>query len=294
MRSEGGIIMTYKSMIFMPGNNPGMLFSSSILGADAIIIDLEDAVSANEKDAARLLVREYLLSIDNPVDVLIRINPLDTPYFYDDLDTIMGLNFQGIMLPKASVESMRALDKYLNEKNADYFIFGLVETAMGLENSLEILAQSKRVKGVLLGAEDLTLDLGAKRTKPSEEIRYARQKIIAVSKALQIEAIDTPFTDTDDIEGLKIDTEFAKSMGMTGKAAISPRHIDAINEIFAPTEKEVEHAIRVCEGAIDAKEKGLGAWSLDGKMVDAPIIKRAVSLLKGTEFFKEGYNDLLK
>lgn len=286
--------MTYKSMIFMPGNNPGMLFSSSILGADAIIIDLEDAVSANEKDAARLLVKEYISSIENPVDIVIRINPLDTPYFYDDLDTIMGLDFQGIMLPKASVESMRALDKYLNEKNADYFIFGLVETAMGLENSLEILSQSKRVKGVLLGAEDLTLDLGAKRTKPSEEIRYARQKIIAVSKALQIEAIDTPFTDTDDIEGLKKDTEFAKSMGMTGKAAISPRHIDAINEIFAPTEKEIEHAIRVCEGAIDAKRRGLGAWSLDGKMVDAPIIKRAVSLLRGTEYFKEEYNDLVK
>ena len=93
--------------------------------------------------------------------------------------------------------------------------------------------------------------------------------------------------------GLKKDTEFAKSIGMTGKAAISPRHVETINNVFAPTDAEVEHAVRVCEGAIDAKEKGLGAWSLDGKMVDAPIIKRAVNLLKQTDYFKEEYNDLL-
>lgn len=281
-------------MLFMPGNNPGMLFSSSVLGADAIIIDLEDAVSQGEKDAARILVREYLNNFENPTDVLVRVNPTDTPYFYDDMEMLMEVkHLDAIMLPKASVESVKAIDKFLNEKNSDKKVFCLIETAMGVEDSLNILSASDRIIGVLLGAEDLTLDLGAERTKASEEIRYSRQKIVAVSKAVEIQAIDTPFTDTDDIEGLKKDTEFAKAMGMTGKSAISPRHVQYINEIFSPTDQEVEHAVRVCEGAIDAKIKGLGAWSLDGKMVDAPIIKRAVNLLRSTPYFKEEYNDLL-
>lgn len=285
--------MAYKSMLFMPGNNPGMLFSSSVLGADAIIIDLEDAVSASEKDAARILVREYLSGFENPTDVLVRVNPTDTPYFYDDMEMLVDMKLDAIMLPKASVESVKAIDKFLNERNSNLKVFALIETAMGVEDSLNILSASDRIIGVLLGAEDLTLDLGAERTKASEEIRYSRQKIVAVSKALEIQAVDTPFTDTDDMEGLKKDAEFAKAMGMTGKAAISPRHVMTINDVFLPTEAEIEHAVRVCEGAIDAKEKGLGAWSLDGKMVDAPIIKRAVNLLRSTSYFKEEYNDLL-
>lgn len=284
----------YRSMLFMPGNNPGMLFSSSVLGADAIIIDLEDAVAQSEKDSARILVREYLSSFEKKgSDILVRVNPTDTPYFYDDLDMIKGLDIDAIMLPKASVESVELLDDYLDQNKWDVKIFALIETALGVENSLNILSKSDKVIGVLLGGEDLSLDLGAERTKGSEEIRYSRQKIVAVSKALQIQAIDTPFTDTDDLKGLKEDALFAKSMGMTGKSAISPRHVGRINTVFSPTEEEILYAIRVAEGAIDAKKKGLGAWSLDGEMIDAPVIKRALGVLSGTEHFKEEYNDLL-
>lgn len=286
--------MSYRTMLFIPGNNPGMLLNSDILGADALIIDLEDAVALTEKDAARLLVKEYLNTFSRNTDVYIRINPFDSPYFYADLDTIKNLDIKGIVLPKASIDSMEVLDKYLDEKNVDFNIIGLIETAMGLELSLEILRKSKRVIGVLLGAEDLTLDLGAKRTKQSDEIRYARSRIIAVSKALQIEAIDTPWTDTDDYEGLELDTLNAKNLGMTGKALISPRHVDIVNKIFSPSEIEIEYAIRVIEGVKVAREKGLGAFSLDGKMVDLPIIKRALNLLKMGGVYKEEYDELLK
>lgn len=286
--------MSYKTLLFMPGNNPGMLQSSDILGADGLIIDLEDAVAITEKDAARILVSEYLNSFETKSDVFIRVNPLDTPFFYKDLDAIKNLDITGVVLPKASEESMEALDKYLSDNNLDFKVIGLIETAMGLEMALQILSRSKKVIGVLLGAEDLTLDLGAKRTKESEEIAYARSRIIAVSKALQIEAIDTPFTDTDDYEGLKIDALNAKDLGMTGKALISPRHVDIVNNIFAPSEKEVNYALRVVEGVKAANEKGLGAFSLDGKMVDAPIIKRALNLLKMSGDYKEEYDGLLK
>lgn len=286
--------MGYRTMLFIPGNNPGMLLNSDILGADAVIIDLEDAVALNEKDAARILVSEYLRAFDRGTDVFIRINPYDSPYFYDDLSMIKNLDIKGIVLPKASVESMEALDSFLNYNNSEFCIVALIETALGLELSLDILRKSKRVVGVLLGAEDLTLDLGAKRTKGSDEIQYARSRIIAVSKALQIEAIDTPWTDTDDYEGLKIDTLNAKNLGMTGKALISPRHVDIVNEIFSPSKKELEYAIRVMEGVKIAKEKGLGAFSLDGKMVDLPIIKRAINILKMGGVYKEEYDGLLK
>lgn len=286
--------MSYKTLLFMPGNNPGMLQSSDILGADGLIIDLEDAVAINEKDAARILVCEYLETFQTKTDVFVRINPMDTPFFYKDLEAIKNLNITGILLPKANNESMEELDKFLTVNNLDFKVIGLIETSMGLELSLQILSKSKKVIGVLLGAEDLTLDLGAKRTKQSDEIAYARSRIIAVAKALQIEAIDTPWTDTDDYEGLKVDTLNAKDLGMTGKALISPRHVDIVNNIFAPSKKEIDHALRVVEGVKVANEKGLGAFSLDGKMVDAPIIKRALNLLKMSGDYKEEYDGLLK
>lgn len=286
--------MGYRTLLFIPGNNPGMLQNSDILGADGLIIDLEDAVALSEKDAARFLVREYLTNFKPTTDIFVRINPLDSPYFYDDLDSIKDLNIKGIVLPKASVESMVSLDKYLTENNVDFNIIALVETALGLESALDILQKSKKIIGVFLGAEDLTLDLGAKRTKESDEIAYARSRIIAVSKAMEIEAIDTPFTDTDDMVGLKIDTLHAKDLGMTGKAIISPRHVEEVNKLFSPSQADLDYALRVVEGVKSANEKGLGAFSLDGKMVDAPIIKRALNLLKLSGEYKEEYDELLK
>lgn len=286
--------MGYRTLLFIPGNNPGMLQNSDILGADGLIIDLEDAVALSEKDAARYLVREYLTNFKPTTDIFVRINPLDSPYFYDDLNSIKDLNIKGIVLPKASVESMVSLDKYLTENNVDFQIIALVETALGLESALDILQKSKKIIGVFLGAEDLTLDLGAKRTKQSDEIAYARSRIIAVSKAMEIEAIDTPFTDTDDMVGLKIDTLHAKDLGMTGKAIISPRHVEEVNKLFSPSQADLDYALRVVEGVKSANEKGLGAFSLDGKMVDAPIIKRALNLLKLSGEYKEEYDELLK
>lgn len=286
--------MVYRTLLFIPGNNPGMLQNSDILGADGIIIDLEDAVALSEKDAARFLVREYLTNFNPTTDIFVRINPLDSPYFYDDLNSIKDLDIKGIVLPKASVESMVSLDKYLTENKVDFEIIALVETALGLESALDILQKSKKIIGVFLGAEDLTLDLGAKRTKQSDEIAYARSRVIAVSKAMEIQAIDTPFTDTDDIAGLKIDTLHAKDLGMTGKAIISPRHVEEVNILFSPSQADLDYALRVVEGVKSANEKGLGAFSLDGKMVDAPIIKRALNLLRLSGEYKEEYDELLK
>jgi len=271
-----------------------MLQNSDILGADGLIIDLEDAVALSEKDAARTLVREYINSFETKTDIFIRINPLDSPYFYDDLEGIKDLDIEGIVLPKAGIQPMEKLDEYLEENQLDFKIIALVETALGLELALDIVQRSDRVIGIFLGAEDLTLDLGAKRTKESKEIEYARSRIIAAAKAAGIQAIDTPFTDTDDMEGLKVDTLNAKDLGMTGKAVINPRHVEDVNELFSPTQEEVDYAIRVVEGVKVANEKGLGAFSIEGKMIDKPIILRALNTLKLSGEYKEEYDELLQ
>lgn len=286
--------MNYKTMLFIPGNNPGMLMSMDVLGADCYIIDLEDAVSLDNKDAARDMVKSYLstFSEDKPYDIYVRINPPDTPFFDNDVNALREVRINGLMLAKADPDNIKVLDEKLS--GTDLKIFALIETARSLELAYEILSKVSRTEGVLLGAEDLTLDLGAKRTKASEEIKYARAKIVSAAKAAGVQAIDTPWTDTDDIVGLRKDTEIAKAIGMTGKALISPRHVDDVNEIFSPSKEDVNYAKRVFKALEDAKKESKGAFSLDGKMVDKPIILRATDVLKQAGEFTEEMNGLIK
>lgn len=276
-----------RTMLFMPGNNPGMLQNAGILGADSIILDLEDAVSLSEKDSARILVRNAIKSINfYDSEVVVRINPMSTEYSEEDIREIAVVKPDAFLVAKATEEDIVKVDEAISqiERKMGFEagcikLIPLIETAYGLENVYNIIKSSNRNIGVLLGAEDLTADLGIKRTKVGEEIFYARSKVAAACKALKVDAIDTPFTDLNDIDSFKKDIEKAKSIGMTGKAAINPRQIDTIHEIFAPTEEEVVYAKRVMEAMEDAKREGKGVFSLDGKMVDAPILARANTIL---------------
>lgn len=270
-------------MLFMPGNNPGMLQNAGILGADSIILDLEDAVSLTEKDGARILVREAIKFMDySNVEVVVRINPLDTEFGPKDMDTIARVKPDTIMVPKADEEEIKLagsmLDKIEQEEGFEkgsIKIMPLVETAFGLENVYNVIKASDRVVGILLGGEDFTSDMGIKRTKEGNEIFYARNRVATACRALKVDAIDTPFTDTNDYTGLEEDTRKAKSLGMTGKASINPRQIETIHSVYAPAEAEIKHALRVQDALAEAKKEGKGVFSLDGKMVDAPIINRA-------------------
>lgn len=276
-----------RTMLFMPGNNPGMLQNAGILGADSIILDLEDAVSITEKDSARILIKNAIKSVNfYNTELVVRINPLSTEFGFEDLDTIARVKPDAIMVPKATVEDIKLVCSKLAEiEEEESFekgiikIFPLIESAFGLQNIYEILGSSNRIVGMLLGAEDLTADLGIKRTKEGEEIFYARNRAAIACKALKIDAIDTPFADMEDIEGFINDIKKAKSLGMTGKAAINPRQIDTIHDVFAPSEAEITYAKRVINAQEEAKREGKGVFSLDGKMVDAPIIARAQNIL---------------
>jgi len=265
-----------------------MLQNAAILGSDSIILDLEDAVSLTEKDSARILVREAIKTIDySQVEVVVRVNPLDTEFGVQDVDMIARAKPDTLLIPKADEEEIRLVDTMLARiEEEEGFIVGtikiiaLIETAIGLETIYNVIKASRRVVGVLLGGEDLTADLGIKRTKEGEEIFYARNKVATVCRALKVDSIDTPYTDIDDDEGLAKDTARAKNLGLTGKSVIYPRHIETIHFVLAPSGAELSHALRILDAMEDAKKEGKGVFSLDGKMIDAPIINRATTTVE--------------
>ncbi len=273
-----------RSMLFMPGNTPNMLINAAYLGADSLIFDLEDAVSPAEKDAARILIRNTVRYLDfKNQEIIVRINSIDTSFWKEDIDAILPEKPDLLLLPKANRpedvllvdEYMTRLEKKLNLPIGGIGLMPLIETAIGLENSFLIACASKRVKAMLLGAEDLTADLQCVRTKQGREIEYARGRIVVAARAAGIDVYDTPFTDVNDDEGIITDTKLAKSLGFTGKASISPRHIDVINGVFSPTQAEVDYAYEVMDAIAVAKQQGKGAIALRGKMIDAPIVARA-------------------
>ena len=273
-----------RSMLFLPGNNPNMLINGGTLGSDAIIFDLEDAVSPAEKDAARILVRNTMKYMDlGSCEKIVRINSVDTPYWKPDIDAIAPQQPDLILLPKSACPAdVLEVDAYLTAAEEKLGLtphtiglMPLIETAMGVENAFAIASCTKRVKALFLGAEDLTADLQCKRTKEGREIDYARSRMVVAARAAGVEVYDTPFTDVNDDEGIVADAELAKALGFTGKASISPRHVEVINSVFSPTVKEIDYAYEVMDAIALAKSQGKGAIALHGKMIDAPIVARA-------------------
>jgi citrate lyase subunit beta/citryl-CoA lyase len=265
-----------------------MLINGGSLGADAIIFDLEDAVAPEEKDAARILVQHTLSTLKfGGCEIIIRINALDTEYWEKDLEELVPLGPDCILPPKVSgpdyIHTLSAKIEAVEKKaglDKEVRLIPLIENALGLENAFAIASSSRRVAALFLGAEDLTADLRAPRTREGREIDYARGRIVCAARAAGVEALDTPFTDVNDMEGLRQDALLARSLGFSGKAVISPRHIDCVNETFSPSQGEIEYAGRVFDAIRTAKEQGKGAIALDGKMIDAPIVERARIILE--------------
>ncbi len=281
-----------RSMLFLPGNAPKMIINGNYLGSDAVIFDLEDAVAPDQKDAARLLVRNVLGSLEfDRVETIVRINSIDTPYWQKDLEAIVPCRPNIIMLPKTgTARDVEVVDDYLTVLEAKLGIpsgtvrlMPLIETALGIENAYFIASARKRVVALFLGAEDLTADLRCKRTKEGREIDYARSRMVNAARAAGVDVYDTPFTDVNDDEGIVADATYAKSLGFTGKASISPRHITAINTVFSPTKADIAYAYEVMDAIAEAKAQGKGAIALRGKMIDAPIVARAQQTIEAAE-----------
>ena len=289
-----------RSMLFLPGNTPNIIQNGGILGADAVILDLEDAVAPAEKDSARILVRSVIRSLGfDKCEVIVRINATDTAFWQKDLDAIIPVKPSLIMPPKtANAQDVLKVDAYISQleeklgwENGTVGLIPLIETALGVENAFAIASACPRVKAIFLGGEDLTADLHCKRTKEGEEISYARCRLVCAARAAGVEVYDTPFTDVNDDEGIYTDAQKAKSLGFTGKSAISPRHVKAINEVFSPSLKDIEYAYEVMEAIRIGKEQGKGAVSLRGKMIDAPIVARAMQTIEAAEELGLGRED---
>lgn len=271
-----------RTLLFLPGNNPGNLQSGAVFGADGIILDLEDSVSTAEKDAARLLVASALMSVDYAgVERAVRINTLATGG-EADIAAVVPCCPDAVMLPKTeSIDDIRACEALLEKAEAacgatkKTLIMPLIETPMGLARCLEIALASKRVTLLSLGGEDYTASLGTQRTREGRELIFARGMLANAAAAAGIDSIDAPFADTNDPEGLFLDTLNARTFGFKGKFAINPRQISVIHKAFAPTAKEIAWAKRILAVIEEAQKKGAGVIALDGKMVDAPIVARA-------------------
>lgn len=270
-----------RTFLFMPGNNPGMLANAAVLGADAVIFDLEDAVARTEKDAARILVRHALAAAHPGVPAAVRVNALDTPFWREDIAAAVAGGADIILLPKTdcpegveqAASVMAAEEARLDRK--PLALMALVESSLGVENAFAIARAHKRLAGILLGAEDLTAELGARRSARGDEIFYARSRVLMACKAAGVLAVDTPYPFVTDMEGLAADAALAAGMGFDGKAVISPHHVHAVNSAFSPAPEQVRWAERVLAAARRAEAEGKGAVSLDGMMIDAPVIKRA-------------------
>ena len=279
-----------RSLLFIPGNNPGMLQNATLFSADTIILDLEDAVNITQKDSARILVREYLAASPSDTEIAIRINGMDTPFYQEDLQEIVSDNIDTIMVPKARYGDLQLLSNILTDIEKQkrlkktIKLIPIIELAISLLE-VESIAALERVDGILLGAEDLTSDMETIRTELGREIEYPRAKIAIAAIAHKIDAIDTPYTNTNSEEGLIRDAKTALGLAMNAKACIHPRQIPIVNEIFSPTKAAIEEASKVIAAAKEAAANNIGVFSIGGKMVDKPIIERSEKILAKAKKF---------
>ncbi len=290
-----------RTMLYLPGNNPNMLLRGHLFNPDGLVLDLEDAVAVREKDAARILIRDVLKRGEfGSCEVTVRINGLDTEYWRKDLEALVPLGrLDGVRAPKVDdAATVKQLDEALSEIESKAGlevgrtkIFCLLETARGIFNTYDIATASPRVTAVIPGGEDLTADLRTNRSPEGTELEGIRRNVIVAARAAGVDALDTVFPRITDDEGLRKETSFIKQLGFDGKSVIHPNQIPIIHEVFTPTEKEIERAQKIIAAAKEAAERGLGAVQVDGRMVDAPVVKRALFTLTRAGLLEEGQDN---
>jgi citrate lyase subunit beta/citryl-CoA lyase len=278
-----------RSLLYVPGNMPGMLQNIPVFDADGVMIDLEDAVPLAEKDSARILARNFLQTFSSrSKEIFVRINGLDTRYALDDLREVLPARPDGIRLPKADEpEVVERLDTLLTEYEeklgleiGSFSILPSIESAVGVLHCVETARASRRIVALAFGAEDYTASMEIQRSRGGEELLGARMQIVLAAKAAGLQAIDSVFSDANDMDGLRADTEAVKRLGFTGKSLVNPRQIEVVHEVFRPKPEEIDHALEVMEAIKKAREMGTGVISLRGRMVDAPVVKRAARTIR--------------
>lgn len=280
------------SRLYLPGNTPSMMLNAGLHSPDGIILDLEDSVAPAKKEEARYLVRNALRALNfYGVERMVRINQGDMGV--SDLKYIVPHNVHLILVPKCEsseyiVRLEDEIEKIKKEKDIDnrIFLMPILESALGIENALDIASASKNVVALAIGLEDYTADLGVQRTNSGEESLYARMRLVNAAKAAGIQPIDSVFSDVSDMDALKENVLRSKAMGFEGMGCIHPRQIGVIQSAFAPELKEIEKAAKIVLAFREAEKKGLGVVSLGSKMIDPPVVTRALRTIKLAEELK--------
>ncbi len=270
-----------RSRLYLPGNEPKFFLNAGLHKPDGIILDLEDSVAPSEKDAARVLVRNALRSVDfYSSERMVRINQL--PLGLEDLEFVVPHNVHVILIPKCeNAEQVIEVDdqikriRHENNIKSEVFLMPIIESALGIVKAYEIASAVKSNCALTIGLEDYTADIGTQRTLEGKESFFARSMIVNAAKAAGIQAIDTVFSDVGDIEGLKQSVIEAKSLGFEGKGCIHPRQIPVVHKYFEPAAEEIEKAKKIVLAFEEAERKGIGVVSIGTKMIDAPVVKRA-------------------
>ena len=281
-----------RALLFMPGDSERKIVKASTLDVDCIIMDLEDGVAWNKKEAARAITSKALETIDfGPREKVVRINPVGSGLEEADVKATIVSRPDAYVLPKVETPAQLIwLDKILSnlEQRCEYKpnsvrILALVETALGIMNLREIAQASRRLDALMFGAEDLIGDIGGVRTRAGQEVHYARSKVVTAAAAFELQAIDMIYVRMRDLKGLKTECQQAVELGYRGKMAIHPNQIPVIQAAFSPPPDQIAAAKRLIEAYESYQASGSGVFTSDGKMVDAPMLRAAEQILARAE-----------
>ena len=285
-----------RSMLYMPGDSLRKISKAAQLEVDSIVMDLEDGVAPNQKAEARRVSAEALHTLDfGRSERLIRLNPplpretdRASDLFLADFDNTVDAHPDGYVIPKVETATqLQIVEHHLDEAERRHGwpvgsirLLALIETALGVMNLAGIAQASPRLEALMFGAEDLAGDLGAQRTRAGWEVFYARSAVVTAAAAFGLQAIDMVYVDLQDLEGLAAEATLARQLGYEGKMAIHPRQVEVLNRVFAPSPDEIERAQRLVEAHTAHQAAGAGAFELDGKMIDLPVVKAAERVLE--------------
>ena len=278
-----------RSMLFVPGSNAAMISNTFIYKPDAIMFDLEDAVALKEKDSARILVAHALQHpLYQEIETVVRVNPLDSEFGLADLNTVVRAGVDVVRMPKTETaqdvidmdHEITEIEKACGREVGSTKMLAAIESPLGITQANQIATASNRLIGIALGAEDYVRNLKTERSPEGIELLFARCSILQAARAAGIQAFDTVYSNANNEEGFLAEAALIKQLGFDGKSLINPRQIELLHNLFAPTQKDVDQARRIIDAAEEAERNGLGVVSLNGKMIDAPIIDRAKLVLE--------------
>lgn len=287
-----------RSMMFLNAQRASLVKDPYIYGADCVILDLEDAVSIKEKDSARVQLYNTLKYVDyGDTEIWVRINATDSEYYKEDIRAAVAGGADGIRIPMCeSRNQVIEVEKLVEEAEKEFgrevgstMLMAALETPLSIINCYEICKSSKRLMGVALSGGDFARTMHAKTTKTGEEYFLARSQIVLSARAAGVMCFDTVYTDLDDEENLRRETEMIKNMGFDGKSIISPKQIDIVHEVFTPSKEEINKAERLVIGVKEAEEAGVGVLTVDGKMVDIAHVegaKRTLAMAKAAGIYE--------